>query len=140
MFQVLRHQIVGNVAAAPGTIPDRPEVFAPVPLLQLGELLLQDPRGPSLQPLDEIADGFRWRIFEQHMDVIFTDDPFEDAHIFGITDLDQQRATPLLDVALEHLVAVFRYPDDVDGQATDRMTAVAGAPHRRPSYHRHGGV
>ncbi len=67
--------------------------------------------------------------------MIFTDYPVEDTHILGITDLHQQRATALLDIAFEHMVALVRYPHDVDRQAAYGMTAMAVASHSRPSSH-----
>ncbi len=36
---------------------------------------------------------------------------------------------------LEHVVAIFGHPYDVNGQVTDTMAAVAVASHGWPSYH-----
>ncbi len=48
-----------------------------------------------------------------HVDVVFAPYPLEYPDIFGVTDLDDERTTPLLDVAFENRVAILCHPNDV---------------------------
>ena len=53
------------------------------------------------------------------VDMVFAHHAFEDPDILGITDLDDEFPTPLLEVAVEHVVAVLRDPHDVRCQPGD---------------------
>ena len=129
MFQILRDHLIRDVATAPRPVADRPEVPPPLPSAQLRKLILQPPRCPPLQPLDDLADGFRWRVLDQHVDVIFADDALENADVLGVADLHDQIPATLLDLPLQDGVTVFRHPDQVDGQARDGVAAVTVVAH-----------
>lgn len=50
-----------------------------------------------------------------HVDVILTDHSTENSNILGITNLDEQFSATLLNISSQNLVAVFRYPNKVNG-------------------------
>ena len=64
------------------------------------------------------------------MDVVFAHHSFEDAHLLGVADLDDQFSTPELNVSLKHVVAVLRDPDQVRRQSRDRVAALSMLRHR----------
>ena len=64
-----------------------------------------------------------------HVDMILADHAFEDADIFGVADLNQQVTASHLDVTGQHVIAVFRRPDQVRGQSRDRMAAISVLSH-----------
>ena len=45
--------------------------------------------------------------------LVFADRPFENSHIFAITDLHDQISAPHFDFTLQHMVSVFRHPYNV---------------------------
>ena len=68
-----------------------------------------------------------------HMHMVFTDYPFQDSHIFRITDLDDQISTPHFDFSLEHMVSVFRYPNYVCRESRNAVAVVAILLHSQTS-------
>lgn len=124
MFQILSYHLFRDVAGAPRPVPDGPEVLAPVPLLPCWKLTLQNPRRAPFQSPDKLTYRLRWRVLDQHVDMIAADHTFEDADIFGIADLQNQPVTSFLDLACEHMVTILGRPDDIHGQARDRMAAI----------------
>ena len=56
-----------------------------------------------------------------HVEVILTDYPFEYPHILCITNLDDQLSTTLLHIPFENVIAVLRYPHQMNRQASDTM-------------------
>lgn len=129
MFQILCNQFIGDVAAAPCAVANRPEVLAPISPSQLPELLLQASRCPPFEPLDDFAHRLRGRVLNQHMDVIFTDHPLENPDVFRIANLHDQVVAALLDLSLQDWVAVLRHPDQVDSQACNRVAVEAVLRH-----------
>ncbi len=113
MLKVLLHRFFCDVARAPRTVPDCPEVSAPIPLAQGGKLLLQQARCSSLHPLDQIRECLRRRVLDVHMDVIFAHHTLQDAHIFSVADLHQHVSTSNFQVALQNMVTILRTPHDV---------------------------
>jgi hypothetical protein len=69
-----------------------------------------------------------------HVDVIFAHDSFEDFNIFGVTDLDDQGATPLLDVSMEYGKAILSDPDEMSGHAGGGVRSRSLFVHRVPVY------
>lgn len=63
------------------------------------------------------------------MHMVFADDAREHADVFGVTDVDQQRSTALLNVALQHVIALFGDPDHMHGQARDGVATMAISLH-----------
>jgi hypothetical protein len=100
-----------DVAGAPCSVSYSPEVSLPILFPQLRELFLEAARGSSLEPLNQIAQRFRRRILDQHVDMVTTDHSFEYFDILGVTDLDYQLPASGLDVSFEHVIAVLGNPD-----------------------------
>ena len=113
MLKILLHRFFRDVACAPCAVPDCPEVSAPVPLAQRGELLLEQPRCPPFEAFHQVRERLRWRILDMHVDMIFADHSFQDADIFGVADLHQQLSTSNFEVALQNVVAVLGTPHDM---------------------------
>ena len=90
VLQVLLHHLLGDVPRAPRSVAHCPEMLAPVAFLQMGELLLQQPRRSSLDALHQVAHRQRGRIFNVHVDVVFTHHPFEYPYVLGVTHLHDQ--------------------------------------------------
>jgi hypothetical protein len=61
-----------DVARAPGTIPDAPQVTPPVTLVQLRVLLHQHTRASPLQRLHYIAHRQLLRVAQVHVDMVLT--------------------------------------------------------------------
>ena len=131
MLKILLHRFFCDVARAPRTVPDGPEVSAPIPLAQRGKLLLEHPRCPSLEAFDQIRECLRRRILDVHVDMILAHHALEDADIFSITNLYQQISTANLEVALQDVVAVLRTPYDMRRQSRD------GVPTMPIIFHAH---
>ena len=125
MLQILLYHLVRDVARAPCTVPDCPEVSSPVPLSQRRELLLEQPRGTSLESFYQLRERLRRRILNVHVDMIFAHDSLENPHVFSITDLHEQVATANLEVTLQNVVTVLRAPDDMCRQSRDGMSAMS---------------
>ena len=140
MLQILLYHLISNIACAPSSVPDCPEMSSPVPLAQLRVLLLEQPRSSPLHPLDQIRQGLRWWILDVHMDMIFAHHPFEYPHVFGIADLQKQVSTSHFDVAYKYRVTVFRDPDYVRCKASDRVPAMPVVSHRARLLPRTRGV
>ena len=57
--------------------------------------------------------------------MIFADNAFKNPHILGITDSNQQGATPFLEVTLQDVVALCGDPDHMHGQPGHAMAGMA---------------
>ena len=135
MLKILLHRLLRDVARAPRAVAYRPEVPPPVPLAQGRILFLQPPAGAPLHPPDQVQHGFRRRVLDVHVDVVFAHHAFEDAHVLGVADLHEQVAAAHLDVAHKHVVAVLRDPYDVRRQPRRSVPAVPIVFHGRDFYH-----
>jgi hypothetical protein len=125
MLQILLHQLFRQVASAPRTVPNRPEVFAPVSLPKFREFSLQDSRRPSLEPLHQIAQRLQRRILQVHVDVILTDHSAQNPHVLGVTDLNQKFPASLLNLTLQNVKPILCYPNHMHGQPANRMSPVS---------------
>ena len=130
MLQILLHNFIRDIACAPGSVPDCPEMPPPIPLAQLRVLLLQQSRRAPLHPLDQIRHRLRRPVLDMHVDMVFAHNAFEYPHIFGVADLQEQVSTPNFDIAYKHGVAILRHPNDVCLKASDAMSAMAVISHR----------
>lgn len=117
MLQILLNNLFSNIPGAPDSITDCPEVLAPVSLLQMWILLLQHPRCPPFQSLQQITDRLRRRILDVHMHMVFADDSLQDDDVFAVANLDDQFSATPLNVAFENMVTVLRYPHDMRRQS-----------------------
>ena len=99
-----------DVAGAPRTVADGPEVSAPVPLSQRRIFFLQSAAGAPFESLDQLRERLRRWILNVYMHVVFTDHTSEDAHVLGVADLHEQVTAANRDVACEHVIAILRAP------------------------------
>ncbi len=136
MLKILLHRFFRNVARAPRTVTDGPEVSPPVPLAQGRVFFLEPAARAPLHPLDQVRYGFRWRVLDVHVDVVFAHHSFENPHVLGVADLHQQIPAPHLDVTDKHLVAVLGDPHDVRRQPRHAVAAVPILFHTHDFYHR----
>ncbi len=125
MLQILLHQLFRHVTRTPRTVPDRPEVLAPVSLPEFGKFRLQDSRRPSLEPLHKIAQRFGRRVLKMHVDVSLADHPTQNPHVLGIADLNQQFPASLLNLAFQNVIPILRHPNHMHGQPRNRMSTVS---------------
>jgi len=140
MLQILFYHLICNIARAPGSIPDCPELPSPVPLAQFRILLLEQPRSAPLHSLYQIRKRLRRRILNVHMDVVFAHHTRENPHVLGVADLQKQVSTPHFDVAYKHRVTVFRDPHQVCRKASYGVPAMPVVSHRARLLPRGRGV
>jgi hypothetical protein len=71
------------------------------------------------------------------MNVILTHCSFENFDVLRIADLDNQFSAPLLNLPFKDVVTIFRDPDNMNGQAANRVAPFALFGHDvfRQSYH-----
>ncbi len=124
MLKILLHRFFRDVARAPCTVPDGPEVPPPISLAQRGKLLLEQPRCPPFEAFHQLRERLRRRIFDVHVNMIFADHAFQDADIFAVADLHQQLSTSNFEVALQNVVAILGTPYDVRRQSRDGMSTM----------------
>ena len=125
MLQILVDNRVGDFAGAPSPIANTPKMTASVTLLQRGILLQKLARTPALDAPDDLTDGVLGRIRQMQVHMIATDDPLDDTHIKGITDLSDQVSAAHLDLASEYAVSVFRAEYEVHLQLVNAMRALS---------------
>jgi len=101
MLQILVDDLVGDLASAPSSVANTPEVPASVALLQRGIFLQELAGTTALDPPHKLTDGMLRRIRQMQMHVIAADDALDDTHIEGITDLPNQVSATHLDLATQ---------------------------------------
>lgn len=124
MLKVFLHHLFRDVARAPCSIPDCPEVLPPILFPEAGVFFLKTAAGSPFHPLEQIRQRFRRCILDMHGDVVCAHYSFENSHVFGVADLHEQVPTPDFDVACQHMVTILRDPDDMCRQPRNCMTAV----------------
>ena len=65
-----------------------------------------------------------------HVDMILADHTTKDTYILGITNLDQQLATTLLNITRQNFVAVLCDPNQMNCQTAYSMSAVSILAHK----------
>ena len=133
VFQVLLHHLFRDVAGAPRPIANRPEVSAPVAPLQFRVLVLELSWGSPLESFYQIWEGFRRRILDVYVDMVFANHAFEYTYIFSVADLHDQVSASHFDLSLQHVVAVFGDPYDVRGESGDTVAVMAVLLHSQSS-------
>src|ERR1019366_6754403 len=121
--QILKYDVVGEVTARGAEVPSPPEMPSPVPLAQFGELHQHPVGRPPLDPPDEVADSDVRRYLHEHVHVLLRQDAGHDLHADLPATLRDDGAYALPQRSLEHLVAVFRDPDDVVTMVKDSVTS-----------------
>lgn len=135
VLKVFLHQFFRHVACAPGPVPNRPEMLAPIPSSQLWVFLLQHPGGPPFESFHQIANGFRGRVFNVHMDVILTDYSFQYSHVFRVADLHQQIPASHFDFPFQYVITIFRHPDYMGDHSRHTMRVMPIRFHAALFYH-----
>ena len=125
MLQILVHHRVGNLASAPSSIANTPKMTPSVTLLQRGILLQELAGTATLDPAHDLTDGVLGRIRQMQVHVIAADDPLDDAHVEGITDLSNQVSAAHLDLASEYAVSVLRAEDQMHLKLVNAMGAMS---------------
>ena len=113
MFQILSDHLFSDVARAPCSVANRPEVSPPISFVQFWIFLLQQPRRAPFESFDQIRERLRWWILNVHVHMIFAHDTCQYLDIFGIADLNQEVTTPHFDVTRQDMVAILRGPDQM---------------------------
>ena len=67
------------------------------------------------------------RDFDEHMDMVPRQRPADDGHAHLGADLPDDVPHPRADLAMKHLVAILRCPDDMIAMMKKRVTARAVA-------------
>ena len=125
MLQILVQDCLGDLAGAPGSVANTPEVPASIALLQRGILLQELAGTTAFETSDDLTDGMLRRIRQMQMHVIAADDALDDAHVEGITDLLDQVSAAQLDLAPEYAISVLGAEDQVHLQLVDAMVALS---------------
>ena len=125
MLQVLIHDLVGDLARAPGSIANTPKMTPSVPLLQR-RILLQELAGTTaFDPTNELTDRMLRRIRQMQVHVIATDHALDDPNVEGITHLPNQVPVAQLDLASKYPVSVLRAEDQMHLKLVNAMVAVS---------------
>ncbi len=94
------------------------------------KLLLYLPRCPSFKSLYQLAYRLRRWVLDMHVHVVFTDNSFKYPHVLCVAYLDDEFATSLLHVPLQHVIAVLRHPYQMHRQPRDAVASVPIPLHR----------
>lgn len=124
VFEILFHHLVCYVACTPCSVTDCPKMSSPISLFKNRKFLLKPARTSSFQSLNQIADRFRWWIFNMDMHMIFAHNSFQYFHIFRFTDLANYVSAPLLNIPFKNRIPIFCNPNYVHCQPANCMTTV----------------
>ena len=105
MLQILVHDLVGDLAGAPGSVANTPKMTPSVALLRRGILLQKFAGTPTFDPTNHLTDRMLRRIRQMQMYMIATDDALDDANVEGITYLPNQVPATQLDLSPKHAIA-----------------------------------
>ena len=124
MLQILLYHILRDIATAPGSVADGPEMPTPITFPQFWILFLNPARCSPLDHLHKMADTLARWIFYMQMYVVLTHNSRQYFCIFSITHLTDQITTSLLDISLENSVPVLRGPYQMDRQTRYGVASV----------------
>ena len=136
MFQILLHHFIGDVARTPRAISDCPKVVAPISLLQIWKLRLEQARRATFESFDQIRQSQLRRVFNVHMNMIFAHHARQNSDIFRVANLHEQVSTAHLYIAFQNVIAIFRTPNNMCGQPRNRMMTVPVIFHLPQFSHR----
>ena len=131
MLDILGPHLVRHIAAAGHPISPRPKVLAPVALPQYSELAQQFVRTATLQILDGARDREIRRDRQQHVDIIPIDRSGMHHHLVRSCRLAQQFATSFANISPQHLMAIFRHPNQMIFAVPNRVAATLVSFHPR---------
>ena len=95
LSQILKYDIVGNVATGGAEVTPSPEMPPPVTFTQGRKLHLHAVRRPAFDPPYEVADCDMGRDFHEHMHVFFGQDAGHNLNAELFANLPDNRAYPL---------------------------------------------
>lgn len=129
VFQILLHHLVRYHSCTPCSIPNCPKVPTPVPFPKCREFLLQQSRTPPLQPLHQVANAYRWRIFHMHVYMVFAYHSLQNVYILAVAYLHKYIPTSLLYITCQHCVSIFCNPNYMTAQITNTMRTISVCCH-----------
>ena len=129
LVDVLVDHVVGDGAGGHGEVAARPEVPAPELTLEVRELLQQEPRTRSLEPLHDLADVLVSAVAEEQVHVVRGDFARDDLEIVLGRNLPQQVTGPDGDRSRQHPLTVLWDPDEVNLEVVTRVAAKAVSSH-----------
>ena len=136
MFQILFDHFVRDVARRPRAVSDCPKMIAPISLFQIWKFRLKQPRCATFQTLYQIRQSHLRRIFDVHMNVVFTDHARQNTDIFGIANLHEQITTSNFYIAFKDVIAIFCSPNKMNRQSRDCVMPVSVFFHLPQFSHR----
>ena len=113
VFKVFLDHLIRYVSRTPNTIPNRPEVTAPISLRKLWVLFLKPAGSTPLQPLDNVTNVQRGPILNVYMHMVFADNTFKYLDVLRVTNLLDKLTAPLLDIPFQNFIPIFCNPDYV---------------------------
>ncbi len=113
LLDILKDDVVGDIAAGRAEIAACPEVPSPVALLEPGEFSLNFVRRSALHPANNIANPKMRRDRHEHMHMIRRQDALDDGHAELGADLADDLADTQAHFACQNLEAILGDPDDV---------------------------
>ena len=131
-MQILKYDVIGEVAACGAEVPSPPEMPSPVPLAQFGELHLYPVGRPPLDPPDEAADRDVRGDLDEHAHMLLRQNAGHDRLAEFAAHPPDDFADTFSQRSFQHLVAVFRDPDDVVTVVKDGVTSAGVARRMAP--------
>jgi hypothetical protein len=122
MLKIFLHHLICYVTRAPSSITNRPKVTTPIPFRQFWILFLQSTRCPSLQAFYNITYIQRRPILYMNVDVVFTNNTFQNFYILRITNLLNQVPATSLNITLQNFISIFCDPNYVSRKPRYRVT------------------
>ena len=111
VLKILLNHILPKLAGRYTEIPSRPEMFTPVSFLQMWEFLKDLTRRPTLHSSHNVRGGNIWRRRSENMHMIFADNTAQYQDFETFASLSYKFPNPQGNVALQNVVAIFRYPN-----------------------------
>lgn len=125
--------LIRNRAGCDRKIPPRPEMSAPILLLEVWELLEQETGAGSLEPLHDLADILMGAIADEHMYMVRRYLAGDNVKLVLNRNLAQEVAHPRRHWPRQHSLAVLRAPHQVNLEIVLRVTAKAISSHNATS-------
>mgnify|MGYP001610670501 CR=1 FL=1 len=103
-------------------VSSAPEALLLDGMALLGEEIVHTDGTLSFEEAHDVGNRILWWDFEKHVDVVGAGIGFEDLHFFLGSEEAEDFADLRSGVAIEHLLSVFGYNDDVILAIPDHMT------------------
>jgi len=111
MLKVLLNHIFCKLARCDTEIPPRPEMFTPVPFLQVWEFLKDLSRRPSLHPSHDVRRGNIWWRRNENMHMILAGHTAHYLNFETFAGLSHELPNSKGNITLQNVIAVFGYPN-----------------------------